>query len=44
MEGSWGRVGALPNADYAATIPHNVFMIFQCMFTVITPVSGHASV
>src|SRR5271157_4816221 len=25
-------VGALPNADYAATIPHSVFMIFQCMF------------
>jgi Amt family ammonium transporter len=30
-------VGALPNADYAATIPHSVFMIFQCMFAVITP-------
>ena len=30
-------VGALPNADYAATIPHSVFMIFQMMFAVITP-------
>jgi Amt family ammonium transporter len=30
-------VGSLPNADYAATIPHSVFMIFQCMFAVITP-------
>jgi ammonium transporter, Amt family len=30
-------VGPLPNADYAATIPHSVFMIFQCMFAVITP-------
>ena len=30
-------VGAAPNADYAATIPHSVFMIFQMMFAVITP-------
>lgn len=30
-------VGAEPNADYAATIPHAAFMIFQCMFAVITP-------
>src|SRR5512137_2980974 len=30
-------VGALPNKDYAATIPHSVFMIFQMMFAVITP-------
>jgi Amt family ammonium transporter len=30
-------VGPLPNADYAATIPHSVFMIFQMMFAVITP-------
>ena len=30
-------VGSLPNADYAATIPHSVFMIFQAMFAVITP-------
>ncbi len=30
-------VGAEPNADYAATIPHTLFMLFQCMFAVITP-------
>jgi len=30
-------VGADPNPDYAATIPHSVFMIYQCMFAVITP-------
>jgi Amt family ammonium transporter len=30
-------VGAEPNADYAATIPHAAFMIFQMMFAVITP-------
>jgi len=30
-------VGAIPNKDYAATIPHSVFMIFQMMFAVITP-------
>ncbi len=30
-------VGPIPNADYAATIPHSVFMIFQMMFAVITP-------
>ncbi len=30
-------VGGEPNADYAATIPHLVFMIYQCMFAVITP-------
>jgi Amt family ammonium transporter len=30
-------VGAEPNADYAATIPHAAFVIFQCMFAVITP-------
>jgi Amt family ammonium transporter len=30
-------VGGAPNGDYAATIPHLVFMIFQCMFAVITP-------
>src|SRR5918999_1855967 len=27
-------VGALPNADYAPTIPHHAFMIFQGMFAV----------
>ncbi|MEK7281046.1 MAG: ammonia channel protein, partial [Chloroflexota bacterium] len=30
-------VGAAPNADYAATIPHQAFMIFQAMFAIITP-------
>ena len=30
-------VGQDPNADYAATIPHMAFMIFQAMFAVITP-------
>ncbi|MFN7919958.1 MAG: ammonium transporter [Bryobacteraceae bacterium] len=30
-------VGAAPNADYAATIPHLTFMIFQMMFAIITP-------
>jgi ammonium transporter, Amt family len=31
------EVGVEPNADYAATIPHQVFMIYQMMFAVITP-------
>ena len=30
-------VGLEPNADYAATIPHQVFMMFQMMFAIITP-------
>ena len=30
-------VGTAPNADYAATIPHQAFMLFQMMFAVITP-------
>ena len=30
-------VGEQPNGDYAATIPHQVFMIFQAMFAIITP-------
>jgi Amt family ammonium transporter len=30
-------VGTTPNADYAATIPHQAFMLFQMMFAVITP-------
>jgi len=30
-------VGQAPNADYAATIPHQAFMLFQMMFAVITP-------
>jgi len=31
------NVGAAPNADYAGTIPHSVFMMFQMMFAIITP-------
>jgi Amt family ammonium transporter len=30
-------VGLAPNPDYAATVPHQAFMIFQAMFAVITP-------
>src|SRR5579884_3309912 len=30
-------VGLLPNADYAATVPHQAYMIFQLMFAIITP-------
>jgi len=30
-------VGQTPNPDYAATIPHQVYMLFQMMFAVITP-------
>lgn len=30
-------VGQEPNADYAATIPHIAFVLFQCMFAIITP-------
>jgi len=30
-------VGAEPNPTYAATIPHQAFMLFQMMFAVITP-------
>ena len=30
-------VGPEPNPDYAATIPHAAFMVYQMMFAVITP-------
>ncbi len=30
-------VGTAPNPDYAPTIPHLAFMIYQAMFAVITP-------
>jgi len=30
-------VGSAPNADYAPTIPHQTFMLFQLMFAIITP-------
>lgn len=44
-KGFWGGfswlglrgVGFEPCADYAGTIPHEAFMIFQAMFAVITP-------
>jgi Amt family ammonium transporter len=31
------NVGMTPNGDYAATIPHQAFMLFQLMFAIITP-------
>jgi Amt family ammonium transporter len=31
------NVGLAPNADYAPTIPHLLFMAYQMMFAVITP-------
>ena len=30
-------VGSAPNPDYAPTIPHQSFMLFQMMFAIITP-------
>jgi Amt family ammonium transporter len=44
-EGFWGGfkwlglngVGLEPYVDYAGTIPHQAFMIFQAMFAIITP-------
>jgi Amt family ammonium transporter len=30
-------VGADPNPDYAATIPHQTYMVYQMMFAIITP-------
>src|SRR5581483_2974001 len=30
-------VGLAPNPDYAATMPHQAFMIYQAMFAIITP-------
>lgn len=30
-------VGYVPNGDYAATIPHLLFMMYQGMFAIITP-------
>ncbi|MFB3817306.1 MAG: ammonium transporter [Candidatus Methylomirabilales bacterium] len=30
-------VGLTPNPDYAATIPHQAFMVYQLMFAIITP-------
>jgi Amt family ammonium transporter len=31
------NVGSDPNPDYAGTIPHSTYMIYQLMFAVITP-------
>jgi Amt family ammonium transporter len=44
-KGFWGSlewiglkgVGFTPYKDYAATIPHQLFMMFQAMFAIITP-------
>ncbi len=44
-KGFWGSlewaglrgVGFAPYGDYAATIPHQLFMVFQMMFAIITP-------
>jgi Amt family ammonium transporter len=30
-------VGTAPNTDYAGTVPHQTFMLFQLMFAIITP-------
>ncbi|MFH1075293.1 MAG: ammonium transporter [Pseudomonadota bacterium] len=30
-------IGGAPSADYASTIPHGLFMIYQAMFAIITP-------
>jgi Amt family ammonium transporter len=30
-------VGLQPDADYAATVPHQTFMVYQLMFAIITP-------
>ena len=31
------NVGGMPNQDYAGTVPHQTFMLFQMMFAIITP-------
>lgn len=30
-------IGATPNPDYGATVPHQTYMIYQLMFAIITP-------
>ncbi|MGZ3618991.1 MAG: ammonium transporter [Candidatus Binataceae bacterium] len=35
--GLHGVSATQPYADYAPTVPHQAYMIFQCMFAVITP-------
>jgi len=37
---SWAAlkdVGFTPNDNYSATVPHNLFMMFQLMFAILTP-------
>jgi Amt family ammonium transporter len=31
------NIGMEPSPDYGSTIPHLAFMIFQCMFAILTP-------
>ena len=31
------NIGMKPSPDYGSTIPHLAFMIFQCMFAILTP-------
>ena len=31
------NVGSAPNTDYAPTIPHQTYMVYQLMFAIITP-------
>ena len=35
--GLTGVSATTPYADYSATVPHQAYMIYQCMFAVITP-------
>jgi len=38
MQFAWLHgVGGEPNPDYAGTIPHQTFMVYQLMFAIITP-------
>jgi ammonium transporter, Amt family len=43
LAGSFAWVGlngvsaSVPFADYSATVPHQAYMIYQCMFAIITP-------
>ena len=38
LDWAWlAGVGAEPNPAYAATVPHEAFMVFQLMFAIITP-------
>jgi len=34
---NWKATGFDPSTSYGATVPNQVYMIFQCMFAVITP-------